>query len=566
MQIDPPFLADNVPERPDSPCRANADSLGSGSFAQYSVDTSVASDRQSPPPSYESLFPECVDPIDSRSTSASMSRSSSIELPPNPTPNSSSSDLEQEDHLPSPRTLRERLSSLDVQDQPPSPGRVFRAGPSNRSQDNLSLSSTDGSRSPSPCDDSPLSSTEFDRKMPSACLADNVQAIQKLLHLRPGGIHRFQENSATSAFLHPLHLAAMHNRTDTLDYLCKQPGIDVNIRDDAGQTPLILAVKHNQVAAIKLLCQQPGIDVNAKNNLGQQPLQLAVKLNHKESVQHLSQQPGIALNARDETGQTLLMLAVRNSYTSAMRSLCAQKKIDINATDKSGNTAILLSIQRNNTAITRLLLEKGARVSGAGKNLYNSPLYAAIAGDGVIQGRPSPYCRETLELLLCNGADPNQIIDHQHSLRPLHIAAHFGRSSAIDVLVAHGANPRCRNDCRATPMHFAALAQNEDVMKQLLAHGATLSEGRGVIDRRFWYYTTDSSAPDPGAWWASPSVIRLCGRFHNKGMEPFYCYGGQPLDLYLGSPVAMIAAERESLALRGGVVAPPFPRWSCQLM
>lgn len=562
MQIDSPLFADNVSGRPDSPCRANEDSLGSGSFAQYSVDTSVASDRQSPPPSYESLFPECVDPIDSRSTSASISRCSSLELTPNSTPNNSSSDIEEEDRLPSPRTLRERLSSLDV----PSPGRVFRAGPSNRSQDILPLSSTDDSRSPSPCDDLPLTTTEFDRKMASACLADDVQVIKKLLHQCPAGIHRFQENSATPAFLHPLHLAAMHNRTDTLDYLCQQPGIDVNIRDDAGQTPLTLAVKHNKVAAIKLLCQQPGIDVNAKNNLGQQPLQLAVKLNQKESVQHLSQQPGIALNARDETGQTLLMLAVRNSYTAAVRSLCAQKTIDINATDQSGNTAILLSIQRNNTAITRLLLEKGARVSGAGKNLYKSPLYAAIAGDGVIEGRPSPFSRAMLELLLCNGADPNQIIDHQHSLRPLHIAAHFDRTSAIDVLVAHGANPRCHNDRRATPMHFAALAQNEDVMKQLLAHGATLSEDRGVIDRRFWYYTTDSSAPDPGTSWASPSVIRLCGRFHNKGMEPFYCYGGQPLDLYLGSPAAMIAAERESLALRGGVVAPPFPRWSCQLM
>ena len=403
--------------------------------------------------------------------------------------------------------------------------------------------------------------------MHSACLADNVQAIKKLLCQRPEGIHRFQEDSETSSFLHPLHLTAMHNRTDTLDYLCQQPGIDVNIRDDAGQTPLILAVKHNKFAAIKLLCQQPGIDINAKNNLGQQPLQLAVKLNHPACVKHLCQQPGVILNARDETEQTLLMLAVRNSYSSVVRSLCAQKEIDINATDKSGKTAILLSIQRNNTAITQLLLEKGARVGGAYENLYNSPLYAAIAGDGVIKGRPSPYCGELLELLLCNGADPNQIIDYQHGLRPLHIAAHFGRSSAIDTLVAHGASPRCHNDRRATPIHFAALAQNEDIMKKLLAHGATLSEGRAVIDRRFWYYTIDSSTPDSGSWRATPSTIRLNGRFRDQGMEPFYCFGGQPLDLYLGSHVAMKAAERESLALRGGVVAPPpFSFWSCQLI
>ena len=368
--------------------------------------------------------------------------------------------------------------------------------------------------------------------------------------------------------MHPLHLAAMYSHPGTLDYLCRQSGIDVNIRDDAGQTPLTLAVKKYNIDAIELLCQQPGIDINARDNLGQQPLQLAVKLNQAMTVDYLCRQPGIALNARDETGQTPLMLAVRNGNCDIVRSLCSQKRTHINATDKSGKTALLLSIQSNNTATTQVLLDKGAQVDGAGKNLYNSPFYAAIAGDRTLENpQPSPCNEELLRLLLDHGADPDQIIDGQHSLRPLHIAAHFGKTAAIDLLVTHGANPRSRNDRRATPMHFAALSQKEGAMKRLLAHGATLLEPRGVVDRRFWFYAISGFTPDPGSRKASRSAVQLFGRFLNKNREQFYCSGGQPLDLYLGPAEAMKALERESVALRGSdVPTSPTSCWNCRLM
>lgn len=354
----------------------------------------------------------------------------------------------------------------------------------------------------------------------------------------------------------------MYSNLRTLDYLCRLPGININIRNEAGQTPLTLAVRKYNINAIELLCQQPGIDINARDNFGQQPLHLAVKLNHQGVVDYLCQQPGIALNARDEIGQTPLMLAVRNGNCEIVRSLCAQKRTDINATDKSGKTALLLSIQSSDIAIMQALLENGARVGGAGDNLYNSPFYAAIAGDRTLENlQPLPCNEELLGLLLTYGANPDQIIDCQHSLRPLHIAAHFGKTSAIDLLVAHGANPRSRNDRRATPMHFAALSQKEGAMKRLLAHGATLSEPRGVIDRRFWFCAISRFTPDPGSRKASRSAFQLCGRFHNKNKEQFYCSGGQPLDLYLGHTEAMKALERESLALRG--LEAPLPATSC---
>lgn len=562
MIFNNPASANNGTATPGAASRVCADRLDSCNFGQHSVNISASSDRQSRPPSYDSLFPHSAEsPEDFQYCSLASSRSSSFEWAPNPTRENSLSDMKQQ-RLHFALSLMQRLASLNDPKQPSIPDSVFRLGPSDRSHDSSSLSSPDNSRPPSPFDNSSIGSAEFDLKMHGACLMNDIRAIKKLLLRRPAGIHRFQEDSQTSSFLHPLHLAAMYSHPGTLDYLCRQSGINVNIRDDAGQTPLTLAVKKYNIGTIELLCQQPGIDINARDNLGQQPLQLAVKLNQAVTVDYLCQQPGIALNARDETGQTPLMLAVRNGNYEIVGSLCAQKRTDINATDKSGKTALLFSIQRNDTATTQVLLEKGARVDGAGDNLYNSPFYAAIAGDRTLENpQPAPCNEELLGLLLTYGADPNQIIDRQHSLRPLHIAAHFGKTSAIDILVAHGANPRSRNDRRATPMHFAALSQKEGAMKRLLAHGATLLEPRGVIDRRFWFYAIRGFTPDPGSRKASRSAFQLCGRFHNKNREQFYCSGGQPLDLYLGPTEAMKAIERESVALRGSDA--PLPATSC---
>lgn len=560
--------ANNVNATPGEDFHVCADRLDSCNFGQHSVNISASSDRQSLPPSYDSLFPHSAEsPEDFQYCSLASSRSSSFEWAPHPTRENSLSDMKQQ-RLHFALSLMQRLASLNDPKQPSSPDSVFRFGPSNRSHDSSSLSSPDNSRPPSPFDNSSIGSAEFDLNMKGACLMNDIRAIKKLLLRRPTGIHRFQEDSETSSFLHPLHLAAMYSRPGTLDYLCRLPGINVNIRDDAGQTPLTLAVKKHNIGAIELLCQQPGIDINARDNFGQQPLHLAVKLNHQEAVDYLCQQPGIALNARDETGQTPLMLAVRNGNYEVVGSLCAQKRTDINATDKSGKTALLLSIQSSNIAIMQALLENGAQVGGAGDTLYNSPFYAAIAGDRTLENSQPLSCNEELlGLLLTYGANPDQIIDCQHSLRPLHIAAHFGKTSAIDLLVAHGANPRSRNDRRATPMHFAALSQKEGAMKRLLAHGATLLEPRGVIDRRFWFCAISGVTPDPGSRKASPSAFQLCGRFQNKNREQFYCSGGQPLDLYLGHTEAMKALERESLALRGlEAPLPATPCLNCRLM
>ena len=417
--------------------------------------------------------------------------------------------------------------------------------------------------------DVPHDATEFDRQMSETCRTGNLARLKVLLQARPGGIHRFQQDLHTGTFLHPLHLAAIHNQIDLLRHFCNLAAIDPNIRNDVGQTPLILAAKHNNLAAIRCLCECPGVDINARDNLGQSALQLVVKHNHEESVNYLCRRPGIKLNIRDKNGQTLLMLAIRSNCSVGIEYLCSQPGTNINAWDKSGKSAILLSIQRNNAVVTRLLLEKGAQINGAFEGLYNTPLYAAIAGDRKLGDHSFSCDGELLRLLLSYGAKPNQKIDYYDNIRPLHIAAHFGLIKCIDVLVEYGAHLRHRSYRGATPMHLAALAQNEAAMIRLLHLGATINEPRATISDQFWpprvvkkTLIRASTVLD-----FSRYDITLLGEFRGKQREKFYSRGGQPLDFYLGSRAAMNALERERVEQYGDKAYASTPTCiDCQIL
>ena len=84
----------------------------------------------------------------------------------------------------------------------------------------------------------------------------------------------------------------------------------------------------------------------------------------------------------------------------------------------------------------------------------------------------------TITALLGAGADPN--VKVKHGITPLHIAAKWGHTSAIDSLLAGGANPNAKKDRDdyllvadgGTPLHVAAYHGHDRAIVSLLAGGA----------------------------------------------------------------------------------------------
>ena len=60
---------------------------------------------------------------------------------------------------------------------------------------------------------------------------------------------------------------------------------------------------------------------------------------------------------------------------------------------------------------------------------------------------------------------------------PLHLAAFFAQPSAVEALLARGAdaNARARNGTTNTPLHAGAAGRNLDVVRALVAHGADVN-------------------------------------------------------------------------------------------
>lgn len=59
--------------------------------------------------------------------------------------------------------------------------------------------------------------------------------------------------------------------------------------------------------------------------------------------------------------------------------------------------------------------------------------------------------------------------------RPLHIAAASGRTEAVRLLLALGADVNARNVCGVTPLHLAILNSASDLVERLLRAGADVN-------------------------------------------------------------------------------------------
>ncbi|HKQ73922.1 MAG TPA: ankyrin repeat domain-containing protein [Blastocatellia bacterium] len=203
----------------------------------------------------------------------------------------------------------------------------------------------------------------------------------------------------------------------------------------------------------------------------------------------LSLVPGGAdANARDEDGLTALMYAAMYAGADCVELLLAQGA-DPNAKSKSDVTALMLAIGQADKV--RLLLAKGAEVNAESKQGHTAlTIAAARAGSA-----------EVVKALLDNGADLTVA-------NALGAAAKSGDISVAQLLLERGADPNDRNNVGgpppmsakraserpksggtpfmppllgapgntgATPLMYAALAGNTEVIKLLLGKGADVN-------------------------------------------------------------------------------------------
>jgi ankyrin repeat protein len=162
----------------------------------------------------------------------------------------------------------------------------------------------------------------------------------------------------------------------------------------------------------------------------------------------------------------------QHDVDGVMRLLAAGA--DPNEPDREGVRPLTIAAHTPE-AVVAALLEHGADPEVADAE-GSTPLYlVAVAGE-------TGKARRLLEA----GADANRISAGPTDGSPLCAAACWGYRETVELLLAHGADPNLAEDEHMTPLAWAAAGMHPEVARRLLTAGANPDRGAGPRTPLIW--------------------------------------------------------------------------------
>lgn len=234
-------------------------------------------------------------------------------------------------------------------------------------------------------------------------------------------------------------------------------GVDVNGRDEVGDTPLHRAAWHGRNEVAELLIAK-GANVNAEGQQGSTPLHDALSGEFDWAASELVEAKFPDLDA-DENRYFKLAEKLARKRQIAMVKLLIAHGADVNAEDDFAETPLGAAViaapkYTFDPGIVRILIDNGADVEPAAAGLGFTTV-------------------EVAELLIANGADVNARGELGNA--PLHWAASNGYKNLAKLLVNRGADIHVKNDYGRTPLHSAAAFGQTQMARFLLKRGADIS-------------------------------------------------------------------------------------------
>ncbi len=224
----------------------------------------------------------------------------------------------------------------------------------------------------------------------------------------------------------PLNAAVKGNHPVIVNALLGNSGVDVNTRNDIGQTPLHNAVLSGLLECTTFLLEAPGIDLNAVSNSGHTPLNMAAHSGSFLCLKALIYMGIADVNLPAYDGMTPLHSAVQGNHRACVAALVKVPGIDVNKETILGVTALELAAKLGHfLCMEELLAAPGIRLNQAARFGNLPPLHRAVFYGFV-------GCVQLLSKT--PGVDING--QCHRGFTPLHIAASRGHLDCLQVLLA----------------------------------------------------------------------------------------------------------------------------------
>ncbi|NXH78306.1 ANK1 protein, partial [Hydrobates tethys] len=235
-----------------------------------------------------------------------------------------------------------------------------------------------------------------------------------------------------------LHLAVQAGAASIANLLLRK-GMEVNLMNQADETPHHVTALHNKGALVGLLVNA-GAKINAVTKEFVTPLHIARQRGNTDVAQQLLHHKA---NVKAKQSKSPLHFAAERG-DKTMVEMLLNTNADPNAQDKEKKTPLHTAAVRGHLSIMKVLVIKKGRF-GAKEMDGCTPMHcAAIKGN--------------IEILLTSGKNKN--IDDRNIWRKnaLHIAAEYGHSDLIDLLLSHRAAINALGSSKDTPLHCACKA------------------------------------------------------------------------------------------------------------
>ncbi|OOF93412.1 hypothetical protein ASPCADRAFT_150839 [Aspergillus carbonarius ITEM 5010] len=156
-----------------------------------------------------------------------------------------------------------------------------------------------------------------------------------------------------------LHYSVRYGKHTMLSHLLATDQVDTNpdFRNDIGMTPLTYAAREGLTTVVSWLLSTGKVDLNFENYLGWTPLAYAAHMGHADIVKLLLSAAGIDPDSKDNLRWTPLLKATVMGHGDIVSQLLATGRVNVLSQDVEGETALSRAKAAGNDKIVRILEE-----------------------------------------------------------------------------------------------------------------------------------------------------------------------------------------------------------------